>query len=250
MNSATKRSLRRKVNLARRADLGDGALAHHHHAITKLHGLGLVVGDVDGGNAERSQQPIELAAQAITQCSVERGQRLVEQQDAGPNRHRARQCHPLALAAGQLIDPAAFQPADVGQRHQLLDARIAFCPAYTAQLQAIADVVGDAHVGKQRVGLEHHADIAPLNRDRRHVLAVEQHAPADVRCLEPGDDAQHGGLAAAGGAKQHQRLAAGDVEGGGFQCVGAVGKRLAAGLDPHSCAVTRLDLADGVSHVF
>ena len=110
---------------------------------------------------------------------------------------------------------------------------------HAADLQAIADIVGHAHVGKQRIGLEHHADIAPLDRHRRHVLAVEQHLAAGIGQFEAGDDAQHRGLAAAGGAEQHQRLAAGDIERRGFERARSVGKRLAAGLDTHRGAMSR-----------
>ena len=65
----------------------------------------------------------------------------------------------------------------------------------------------------------------------RHVGAVEQDAAAGVRRLQAGDDAQHGGLAAAGGTEQHHRLAARDVEVERLERARAVGERLAATLD-------------------
>ena len=130
-------------------------------------------------------------------------------------------------------------PRDIGQRHQFGDPRRALLPRHAPDFQAIADVVGDAHVGKQRVGLKHHADIAPLDRHRRHVVAVKQHPAAGIRQFEAGDDAQHGGLAAAGRAEQHQRFAARDIERRGLERAGAVGKGLAAGLDPHRRAMSR-----------
>ena len=80
------------------------------------HGLGLVVRDVDRGDAERAQQPVELAAQPLAQGGVERGQRLVEQQHARPRRDRARQRDALALAAGELVDAAVLQALDAGER--------------------------------------------------------------------------------------------------------------------------------------
>ena len=75
---------------------------------------------------------------------------------------------------------------------------------------------------------------------RRHVLAVEQHLAAGVGQFKAGDDAQHGGLAAAGGAEQHQRFAARDVERRGLERARAVGKGLAASLDAHRRAMFAL----------
>ena len=132
------------------------------------------------------------------------------------------------------------KPGDIGQRHQFGDARRALPGRHAANLQAIADIVRHAHVGKKRVGLEHHADVAPLDRHRRHVLAVEQHLAAGVGQFEAGDNAQHGGLAAAGGTEQHQRFAAGDIERRGFERARSVGKRLAAGLDAYRGAMSGL----------
>ena len=108
----------------------------------------------------------KFAAQAVAQSGVERGERLVEQQHARPRRDRAGKRHALALAARELIDAAMFEPFDAGQRHQLGDARLALAVGDAADLQAVADIVGHIHVGKQRIGLKHHADIAPSRSAR------------------------------------------------------------------------------------
>ena len=185
------------------------------------------------------RQAIELAAEAFAQGGVERGQGLVEQEDARTDRHRTRQRHALTLAAGKLVDAAILEARDVGQPNQFGDARGAFVLRHAADFEAIADIVGDAHIRKQRVGLEDHADIALFDRHLGHVLAVEQYLAALIRHLEAGDDAKHGGLAAAGGPEQHQRLAARDVERCGLQCPRAIRKGLAAILDAHGSAVSR-----------
>jgi hypothetical protein len=77
---------------------------------------------------------------------------------------RARQGHPLALAARQL-DRAAL--ADVGQadhRQRLVDALGALGATDAADPQAVADVVGDAHVREKRVVLEDRVDVAVIRR--------------------------------------------------------------------------------------
>src|SRR5262249_24834962 len=97
--------------------------------------------------------------------------------------------------------------------------------------EAVADVVGDAHVGEQGVRLKHHPDIALLDRDIRHVGVVEEHASAGVRTLEAGDDAQHGGLAASGRSEKNEGLTTRSRERDRLQGACAVGKGLCAGLD-------------------
>ena len=109
----------------------------------------------------------------VAQGGIERGERLVEQQHARPRRDGAGERHALALAARKLIDAAMLKPLDAGERDQFGDARLALGVRDAADFQAVADIVGDVHVGKQRVGLEHHADIAPLDRHAGHVGIVE-----------------------------------------------------------------------------
>ncbi len=74
---------RREIDVTRRTDLRDRAFAHDHDAVAERHGFGLVVGDIDRGDAERAQQPVEFAAQPVAQRRVERGERLVEQSTLG-----------------------------------------------------------------------------------------------------------------------------------------------------------------------
>src|SRR5262249_30774110 len=76
-----------------------------------------------------------------------------------------------------------------------------------AQLQRQEDVRGHRRPGHQRRVLEHEADVAP----RAPVAVRPFDAPAGD-LAEPGDQAQHGALAASGGAEQAEELALADVE--------------------------------------
>jgi hypothetical protein len=82
------------------------------------------------------------------------------------------------LATGKLIDAAILEPRDIGHGYQRGNPRRAFFLTDTADLQAIANIVRHAHVGEKRIGLEHHADIAPFDRHGCHVLVVKQHPAA------------------------------------------------------------------------
>ena len=62
----------------------------------------LVVGDVDGREAELALQPLELEPHRLAQLGVEVRQRLVEQQELRLHHQRARERQPLLLAAREL----------------------------------------------------------------------------------------------------------------------------------------------------
>lgn len=72
--------------------------------------------------------------------------------------------------------------------------------------EAKGDIFVDVHVGEQRIGLKHHADIALVRSERRLVLAVDDDRSAG-RDFETGDHAQHGGLAAARWSEKGDELA-------------------------------------------
>ncbi len=98
------------------------------------------------------------------------------------------------------------------------------------QAQHVGDAAGDLvprqaflleterHVGlhrqmrEQRIALKHHVDRTPVRRHPREIDAVEQDATG-IRPLEPGDQTQQRGLAAARGAEQREEFAVVNVEG-------------------------------------
>ena len=120
---------------------------------------------------------------------------------------------------------------------------------HSPDLQAVADIVGNAHVRKKRVGLKYHADVTLLDRHRCHVFAIERYPAAGIGQLEPCDNPQHGRLAATGRPEQNQRFAAGNVERRRLQRAGTIGEGLAACLDADRRAVPchRLHLACSLS---
>jgi hypothetical protein len=99
----------------------------------------------------------------------------------------------------ELHQPEHFlrAPAPLGRRH-------------LADHQAVADVVGDGHVRKQRVVLEHGVDVPLVGRQARHLQAVQLDA-ARAGLLEAGDQPQAGGFARAGRA-EHRKLTVLDLE--------------------------------------
>lgn len=66
------------------------------------HGLHLVVGDVDNGQAQFFLQAADFVAHLPAEFGVQVGKGLVHQADGGLATYAAGQSHPLPLAAGEL----------------------------------------------------------------------------------------------------------------------------------------------------
>ena len=93
---------------------------------------------------------------------------------------------------------------------------------HAAEFQAKGHVLVDRHVRVQGVVLEDHGDVAVLGRD----IVDDAFADADGAAgdlLQPGDHAQRRGLAAAGGADQHDEFPVGDVQVDGIDGFDAAG---------------------------
>ena len=101
---------------------------------------------------------------------VERGERLVHQQDRPLHDQCARQGDALAHAAGQLPGQVAFEAAQSDRGNQRAGALMTRGLGHAAHLQAERDIVDDAAPGKQveilphhdRVGAERMLDIVAL----------------------------------------------------------------------------------------
>ena len=205
---------RRIIEPAGAAELLDAAVAHDGNGVAHRQRLLLVVGHQDEGDADLALQILQLDLHVAAQLAVERCQRLVEQQHRRAVDERAGDRDPLLLAARQLPDPPA---PHAGQPHQLqggvrpsLD--LAAVEPGPALPQAKADILGDGHVGEQRIVLEHHVDRPAIGGNADHRLAGDGDL-ALVGLLEPGDQPQRGGLAAARRAEEGMERAARNLEG-------------------------------------
>ena len=116
------------VDLPGSAHLRHHALVHDYDVVGDAHGLGLVVGDVYGGDAELLLYAADLRAHVHPQLGVQVAQGLVKQQHAGLRDQRAGQGDPLLLAAGQLVGETVFHALQAHQlehvEHPFLDLRL------------------------------------------------------------------------------------------------------------------------------
>src|SRR3954447_4061791 len=203
--------LRPVVEVARGVDLLEQPVLEHAHPVAHGHGLDLVVGDVDGGDAEPALQGGDLGAGLHAQLGVEVGQRLVHEERLRVADDRAAHGDALALAAGEGLRLAVEVGLEVEDLRGVLDAGADLLLLHPGDLQREAHVVGHAHVRVERVVLEHHRDVALLGRQVRDVAVADPDRAISHR-LQPGQGAQRRRLPAAGGPDEHEELAVGDLQ--------------------------------------
>ncbi len=200
------------VELGRRGDLLQAPGGHDAHAVAHREGLLLVVGHEQGGDAHHDLDPPDLLAELAAHLGVQRGERLVEQQDAGLDRECPSERHALLLAARHLVRVLVRLVAQAHHVERLLGLALAGGAVHAAQTQAVGHVVARGHVGEQAVRLEHDAHVPLVGGHPGDVPAAHQD-PALVHLVQAAERPQGGGLAAAGRAEQRDELARGDVDG-------------------------------------
>jgi hypothetical protein len=172
------------------------------------------VGDVEHRDAQLARQPLEPGQQLGLARGVQRGQRLVHQQQARAGGQRAGDGHALALAARQAGGPARQQVADAQQLDGLLQRHAPLGGRHAAPAEV--QVALHRQVREQAGLLEHHAQRAAVRGppDAGRVVLPHLAAHRDVAAGRPcqaGDAAQQRGLAAARGAEDRAHALAGQA---------------------------------------
>ena len=155
---------------------------------------------------------LDLGAHLEAQLRVEVGQRLVEQEQRRVARQRAAHRDTLALAAGELAGLAIEQVRDL-QQSPRRSRRSRFCSALgTLRISSPNEMFSRTrHVRIERIGLEHHRDVAVLAAAGALTARRRSGSRRGDR-LQPGDHVQQGRLAAARAADQDQELALVDLD--------------------------------------
>ena len=227
------------VHLLRGAALLEEAAGEDRDAVAHRQSLGLVVGDVHGGDAELTLQGGDLRTGLDAQLRIQVRQGLVHEEHLGLTDDRAAHGDALTLATGQGLGLAVQVGLQVEDLSGLFDALVDLFLGGAGDLQGEAHVLAHRHVGVEGVVLEDHRDVAVLRRNVRDVLVADEDATG-VDVLQAREHAQRGGLTAAGRADEDEELAVLDFE---VELVdgGLVGTRVDAG---------RLVKSDGCHGVF
>src|SRR5918998_3679105 len=203
--------VRMVVHLLRRVHLLHEAVFQDHDAVRHRHGLGLVVGDVDGGGADPVVQLGDLRPHLHPELGVEVGEGLVHEEglrlphDGPPERH------PLPLAAGEGLRLPVQEVLDGEDARGLLDPLVDLGLLHLAELEREAHVLAHVHVRVEGVVLEDHRYVPLAGRQVvHHPVPDKDLAPAYV--LEPRYHAQGRGLAAPRRPDEDHKLSVGYVE--------------------------------------
>ena len=201
-------------------ELRDAAEVHDRDPVADVLDDAHVVGDEEVGQPELALELLEQVQDLRLDRHVERGDRLVADDQVGFEDERPGDPDPLALAAGELVRIAARvvrrEPDEVHHPADLLPSFVRAAEAMDPQ--ALADAVADRRprvearvrvleddLDPPAVGLEGRA------LERRDLDAVETDR-ARRRLDEAKDQPTDCGLAAARLADEAERLAAPDVE--------------------------------------
>ena len=194
--------------------LDDPAGIHHQHAVGGLRDHAHVVGDDDDRHAELVAQVHHQVEDLRLDRDVERGRRLVGDQQARAAGQRDRQHHPLALAAGELVRIVGHAArrrwdADLLQHLQRPRVQRALRQAFM-RADRLHDLLAD---GEHRVErghrlLEHHGDAGPANALHARIRECGQHLAGEAhlaggdargRLRQQAHDGQRGDALAAAG---------------------------------------------------
>ena len=152
---------RARVDLLRRADLLDHAVAHHRDGLGDAQRLLLVVGDEEGGHpaGRGSRAPPGAGGRAARRRGSRTARRAGSARGSARARGRARRAaagRRRARAPGALPSPPRPTSSSTSRDP----------PAVGLAAEAVADVAGDVEVREERVVLEDHADPPLLGRRR------------------------------------------------------------------------------------
>jgi hypothetical protein len=202
------------VELVPVGDFDDLAQVHDCDPVADVPDHGQVVRDHHVGQAQLVLQVLEQVDDLGLDRHVERGHRLVGDDQLGPQRQRAGDPDALPLAAGEFVRVAVVVlGVEPDQLEQLLYA----APDPAGHLDPLQPVRG-SHDGADRVPgvergvgvLEDHLDLAPyrahLARPHMGDVVSVDHDLAAGRLVEPGQQAPGGGLAAPRFADQAEGL--------------------------------------------
>ena len=182
------------------------AVLHDGDPVGNGQGFLLIVGDVDGGDAEAPLKLLDDGTHLHSQLGVQITQGFVHQQNAGLDDEGSGQSDALLLTAGQLVGLPVCQMGDLHQLQRLVHLGLDLLGGHLPCLEAVGHVLPDGQVGEDGVVLENHADVAFVGGN----VVDPFFAKVEVAALdgvEAGDHPQKRGFAAAGGAEKGKEFA-------------------------------------------
>src|SRR6185312_13664795 len=195
-----------------------GALRHHDDDIAEGDRLGHVVRDEEHRRPVELQQRLELLLQLEPRERVDRGERLVQQQEARLQRERACDADTLRHAAGELARVCVLELVQADGVEELVGDAPRVAAALAARRQADRDVLAHRHPREEAGLLERHAEM--VGGSHAHRLAVPGEATRGGAHQSRGEPEQRA-LAASRRPDDARHLARADAERDVVEDIGA-----------------------------
>ena len=167
--------------------------------------------NINKGDVHLTLQALELQLHLLAELEVQCTQRLVQQQDLRLIDQTAGNGNTLLLAAGHLADAAALKALQADHLQHIAHLAADGLFVHLLQAQAKGHILKHVQVREQRVLLEHGIHRTLIGGHTSNILALQQHLTR-VGFQEACDQAQGGGLAAAGRTQQRYELFVMDVQ--------------------------------------
>lgn len=156
----------------------------------------LIVGNKDEGNAQLFFNLDELELHTAAQLPVQGTERFIKKQyprliDDGPSNGYA-----LLLAAGEVDDVGVFIAVEVNEFQGIADLIADVVAGLAVNLGPESDVLGDIHVRKKGIILEHRIDLTPIGWQLGNILPIKDDSPF-IGCFKTGKEPQSRRLATA-----------------------------------------------------
>src|SRR5215470_11506632 len=205
-----------------------GPRGHHDDPLREIDRLEHRMGDEDDRLAQRLPERQQIVVEAKARDLVERGERLVYQQELRLGDERARDRGAHLHPARELARVALREVGKTDTRERGVDARLRR-RLETRELQRQPHIRSHRRPRHQRRLLEYEADAARSGGARGlHLVPLDRSVG---RLAQTRDDAQRRGLAAARWAEQRHELALPHIEVEALERGHAVGKGLADALE-------------------
>jgi hypothetical protein len=192
--------------------LQEAATFDDGEVVGSRHEIGGVMGDVEEGEVEVALEIAEESAQVASQGGIEMGEGFVEEDEAGLEDERATDGGACGFAARERGGEVVETGAEVESVRHDLGTGAALMAVDALEAEGKFELFDQGQVGKEPGRLGDPATGTFLGRKSGDVGVVEEDPPG-IGEFEAGDEAEGGGLAAAGGTDEEVMGARGDVDG-------------------------------------
>jgi hypothetical protein len=159
--------------------LDDASVLQDYEPVGEGHGVHRIVGHEQACARRLTQLAGDLPAQPCAGRHVDGGQRLVEEEQAGPADEGPGQRHPLGLTARELGWPARGGVSDSDALEPRLRAGEGVTASDPPRPEAECHVLHDREMREEPAVLEHDADLSSFRRYPHAALAVFDHGVID-----------------------------------------------------------------------